>query len=153
MQGQDFARPAGFDARARPTRTAKTRRGLRARQDSNLRPTAPEQARRSWVRVARVRNELKVLGLGQAAESGRHRDLRGLALRLLHQCCSSRQSTKWYRRGVEQLLTVAEVAERLRVSTATVYALCKRGQLRHVRVANAIRISDQSVADFLGRSL
>ena len=43
-------------------------------------------------------------------------------------------------RAVERWLTVGEVAERLRVSTATVYALCKRGRLRHVRVANAIRI-------------
>jgi len=32
---------------------------------------------------------------------------------------------------VERLLTVREVAERLRVSTATVYALCKQGELAH----------------------
>jgi len=36
------------------------------------------------------------------------------------------------------LMRVGEVAERLGVGTATVYALCKRGALRHVRVANAM---------------
>jgi excisionase family DNA binding protein len=35
---------------------------------------------------------------------------------------------------VERWLTVGEVAKRLGLSTATVYALCKQGQLRHVRV-------------------
>jgi excisionase family DNA binding protein len=49
-----------------------------------------------------------------------------------------------------RLLTVREVAERLRVSTATVYALCKRGALQHVRVANAIRVPESALAAFLG---
>jgi excisionase family DNA binding protein len=40
-----------------------------------------------------------------------------------------------------RLLTVREVAARLRVSTATVYKLCRRGVLRHVRVLNAVRIA------------
>src|SRR5205085_1829206 len=44
--------------------------------------------------------------------------------------------------GVERLLTVMEVAERLRVCTATVYGLCKSGKLGHVRVANSIRIRE-----------
>jgi len=48
------------------------------------------------------------------------------------------------------LLTVGEVAERLRVSTATVYALCKRGALRHVRVANAIRVPEAALLAFIG---
>jgi excisionase family DNA binding protein len=39
------------------------------------------------------------------------------------------------------LLTVREVAALLRVSTATVYELCARGKLRHVRVLNAIRVA------------
>ncbi|HEX8823877.1 MAG TPA: helix-turn-helix domain-containing protein [Archangium sp.] len=42
-----------------------------------------------------------------------------------------------------------EVAERLAVSTATVYALCKRGQLRHVRVSGALRIDPTSVEAFI----
>jgi excisionase family DNA binding protein len=39
------------------------------------------------------------------------------------------------------MLTVREVARLLRVSTATVYKLCARGELAHVRVLNSIRIS------------
>jgi excisionase family DNA binding protein len=40
------------------------------------------------------------------------------------------------------LLTVREVAGVLRVSTATVYKLCARGELAHVRVLNLIRIPE-----------
>ena len=42
--------------------------------------------------------------------------------------------------SIGRLLTVREVAERLMVCNATVYALCERGELRHLRVSNAIRI-------------
>ena len=45
-----------------------------------------------------------------------------------------------------RLLKVREVAELLGVSTATVYALCKRGALRHVRVANAIRVPEEALS-------
>jgi hypothetical protein len=34
---------------------------------------------------------------------------------------------------------------RLRVSTATVYKLCTRGELAHVRVLNSIRIPARTV--------
>jgi excisionase family DNA binding protein len=46
------------------------------------------------------------------------------------------------------LLTVREVATFLRVSTATVYELCARGKLRHVRVLNAIRIAVRDLGAF-----
>ena len=52
-------------------------------------------------------------------------------------------------RVAPRLLKVGEVAERLGVSTATVYALCKRGALRHVRVANAIRVPEAALLAFL----
>lgn len=51
-------------------------------------------------------------------------------------------------RVAPRLLKVSEVAERLGVSTATVYALCKCGLLRHVRVANAIRVSEAALSAF-----
>ena len=54
-------------------------------------------------------------------------------------------------REVVPLLKVAEVATRLGVSTATVYSLCKRGQLAHVRVANAIRVTEKAVETFCSR--
>ena len=53
--------------------------------------------------------------------------------------------------AVERWLTIADVAERLGVSTATVYGLCKRGELQHVRVANAIRVSEDALAYFAHR--
>jgi excisionase family DNA binding protein len=51
-----------------------------------------------------------------------------------------------------RLLTVKEVAARLRTSTATVYGLCERGELAYVRVStHAIRISEMDVAEFVHR--
>ena len=46
----------------------------------------------------------------------------------------------------ERLLSVGEVADRLGVSTATVYKLCERGDLGHLRVLNSIRVR---MADFV----
>jgi excisionase family DNA binding protein len=43
-------------------------------------------------------------------------------------------------------LTVREVAERLRVCTATVYAMVKAGKLPHRRVSNMVRIPAAAVA-------
>ena len=47
--------------------------------------------------------------------------------------------------GWSRLLSVREVATRLRVCTSTVYKLCTEGKLRHVRVSNAIRISETAL--------
>jgi excisionase family DNA binding protein len=49
------------------------------------------------------------------------------------------------------LLTVREVAARLRVSTATVYDLCESGGLAHVRVSNAIRVGEDDLRAFILR--
>jgi excisionase family DNA binding protein len=51
--------------------------------------------------------------------------------------------------GAGRLLTVREVAERLSVSTATIYALCERGELPHVRISNAIRIEPAGLEAFI----
>jgi excisionase family DNA binding protein len=53
--------------------------------------------------------------------------------------------------SVERLLTVREVAERLGVCTATIYGLCERNELPHVRVSNAIRIRPADVEVFLSQ--
>jgi excisionase family DNA binding protein len=51
--------------------------------------------------------------------------------------------------GPNGLLTAAEVAERLRVCTETVYRLCKKGELPHVRIVDTIRIRPIDLAAFL----
>jgi excisionase family DNA binding protein len=51
--------------------------------------------------------------------------------------------------GADRLLTVKEVAARLRLSTASVYALCERGVLGYVRIStHAIRIAEPDLAAF-----
>jgi excisionase family DNA binding protein len=49
----------------------------------------------------------------------------------------------------DRLLTVREVAARLAVCSATVYALCKRGELPHARIASAIRIHPVDLETFV----
>jgi excisionase family DNA binding protein len=49
----------------------------------------------------------------------------------------------------KNLMTVKAVAERLGVCTATVYKLCERGRLPHVRVVNAIRIAADALDLFI----
>ena len=51
--------------------------------------------------------------------------------------------------NTERLLTVREVAEQLGVSAFTVYNLCERGELVHVRVSNAIRIPPEALRAFI----
>jgi excisionase family DNA binding protein len=51
--------------------------------------------------------------------------------------------------GIGSLLTVKQVAARLGVAAATVYGLCERRELHHVRVANAIRVSPDDLRAFL----
>ncbi|WP_414639378.1 helix-turn-helix domain-containing protein [Archangium sp.] len=47
------------------------------------------------------------------------------------------------------VLTVKQVGAALAVSTDTVYELCRRGDLPHLRVANAIRISREAFRQFV----
>jgi excisionase family DNA binding protein len=53
---------------------------------------------------------------------------------------------------VNDLLSVREIAARLGVSTATVYRLCDRGELPHVRISNAIRFAPADLAEFIART-
>ena len=45
----------------------------------------------------------------------------------------------------ERLLTVKEAAGRMSVSTATIYRMCARGLLAHVRVLSAVRIPESAI--------
>lgn len=54
---------------------------------------------------------------------------------------------------MNRLLTVKEVAERLKVSPAMIYLLCSRGRMPHVRVGigdhGTIRIEEAALAAFV----
>jgi excisionase family DNA binding protein len=56
------------------------------------------------------------------------------------------------RGGARDLLSVREVAMQLGVSTATVYKLCDRGDLPHLRVLNSIRVTPSALAAFIAES-
>jgi excisionase family DNA binding protein len=50
-----------------------------------------------------------------------------------------------------RLLTVREVAQILAVSTPIVYRFCERGDLKHARVGNAIRIAPEALVEYVER--
>jgi excisionase family DNA binding protein len=50
-----------------------------------------------------------------------------------------------------RLLTVAEVADLLRVSTMTVYRLIKAGDLAAVRIGKSFRLREDDIDAFLAR--
>jgi excisionase family DNA binding protein len=54
---------------------------------------------------------------------------------------------------LQGFITVAQVAKRLGVCGATVYQLCERGDLRHMRVSNAIRVPVAVLAEYLRQRL
>jgi excisionase family DNA binding protein len=54
-----------------------------------------------------------------------------------------------YQPGTGRLLTVAEVADSLRVSTMTVYRLINGGQLAAVRVGKNYRIPEPALEAYL----
>jgi len=53
---------------------------------------------------------------------------------------------------VETWIGPSDVAARLKVSRATVYALVKSGQLAHRRVGLQIRVAPEALDEFLTRS-
>lgn len=55
-------------------------------------------------------------------------------------------------RGAEAWIGPAEVAARLNISRATVYAVVKSGQLAHKRVGLQIRIPVSALEEFLAGS-
>jgi excisionase family DNA binding protein len=57
---------------------------------------------------------------------------------------------RYFKKG--RMLGVREVAERLRVCTATVYKLCATGALEHVRVVNSIRVTEAALHAFVAAS-
>src|SRR2546426_8511059 len=58
-------------------------------------------------------------------------------------------SIRGEQKRIAPVLSVREVAARLGVSKATVYGLVGRRELRHVRVANAIRVAPEDLVSFI----
>ncbi len=51
----------------------------------------------------------------------------------------------------ERLTTVRSVAARLGLSSASIYKLCQRGELRGMRIGGALRFSPQVIDDYVTR--
>jgi excisionase family DNA binding protein len=49
----------------------------------------------------------------------------------------------------ERLITVRAVAARLGLSSASVYKLCQRGELRCLRIGGALRFSPEVIDDYV----
>jgi excisionase family DNA binding protein len=49
----------------------------------------------------------------------------------------------------DALLTVPEVAQRLKVSTYRAYELCRQGALKSLRLGKAVRVKPSAVAEYL----
>jgi len=52
----------------------------------------------------------------------------------------------------DDLLTVKEIADELRVCTATVYKIIDRGELPHTRVLNSIRVRRRDLVAYCQNS-
>jgi len=125
-QGATKARPSGFEPLTYGSGASKTRLG--------------ESSKRS-----------QSVGSARVGAGGRVQALHGIAPVSSPFAAPVLQGLRGLS-PVERWLTVADVAECLGVSTATVYGLCKRGALKHVRVANVIRVSEKALADFCTRA-
>jgi excisionase family DNA binding protein len=51
--------------------------------------------------------------------------------------------------NMEQVLTVTEVAQRLRVNVKTVYRMLEKGRLHGVRVGRLWRVPDEALSEYL----
>lgn len=52
----------------------------------------------------------------------------------------------------DELLTVGEIAAELRVSRATIWRLCRTGELPHLRVGSVYRIRRSDLDEYLART-
>ena len=124
--------------------------GVRAIQDSNLWPLAPEWADGASALSTEVQ-AIDNIGDGRTASEAVGRGgllwMRGSGT----PAGPGEGELSLVARPVEPLLSVREVASRLRVSTATVYRLCDRGELIHIRVSNAIRVPPADLEAYLAR--
>jgi excisionase family DNA binding protein len=113
------------------------------REDLNLRDPAPKTTDEPSQALTTVHNHREPLDSGSSTASSGRKYSPHFTGDLLHP----------YFGADSRLLTVSDVAKRLRICDATVYKLCATGTLRHVRVLNSIRVTDAGLQDFVARQL
>ena len=118
---------------------------VRAIQDSNLWPLAPEGAPSSSTASAYVQ-ALDETGLASPSPRPAGRSERPRTLRRGTLMAPALVAVV---DGQRQFLSVREVAGCLGVSTALVYRLCDLGELTHVRISNAIRVQVEDLVAYL----
>jgi excisionase family DNA binding protein len=118
-----------------------------ALQDSNLRPLPCESAQGSRQTYTSLGKSSQSLEIAKSDRSDHRHDLATFFPRLGPNWVQPLTSKQFPAQGSEQaLLSVRQTAELLGVSTATVYRLCERGELRHCRISCAIRITSPDLA-------
>ena len=121
--------------------------------------SAPQRIRTSDLRL---RRRARGVGWGSSGShgGGRIREQRAAGFQPLQAVAENRQhfaasllhgagGLRAVDGGTDRLLSVRQVAERLGVCTATVYTLCERNELAHIRVLTAIRIAPADLARFV----
>jgi excisionase family DNA binding protein len=121
------------------------------REDSNLRHSAPQKRRTRSQTLAAACKHREMLTTGMRPRPAVRRTWEQIRKILLPKEPPRSESRQV---GVQHgaLLSVAEVARRLRVCEATVYKLCSRGTLAHIRILNAVRVAPEALASYLGRA-
>src|SRR5450631_788013 len=123
---------------------------LWARRDSNPLPPASESSSNGNQRIAGVSKGGKILYLFDASMSDQLQQKAPFsspfATSVLQAAVAKRAGGSG---SAGPLLSVREVADRLRVCTATVYRLCESGRLWHLRVSNAVRVPEMALQAFM----
>jgi excisionase family DNA binding protein len=122
------------------------------RQDSNLRPLGPEGSSGISTKSMGIQPVAFVQGSEASHDAPTPIGCSGTLGHVPPVAPNLARCTRRLSAVDAPLLSVREAANHLRVSTATVYGLCERGELRHVRVSNAIRLRVEDIEDFIRRA-
>jgi excisionase family DNA binding protein len=140
--------PESNPSKLRPSRWS-------GRQDSNLRPLGPESTPDETPEGANPSQSTPFRrdsgGFRRAVGAPNSNPLPSAALIPAPNVDGRVDGFRALSGGLGSLLSVREVALRLSVSTATVYALVGQGKLPCVRVSNAIRVRPEDLAVYLKR--
>ena len=133
------------EGRDPPVPRAKSRPSESGRQDLNLRPLGPERPQDDSHAASGCETASHPVDLsGISSAAGSHGEAP-----IAPQAMPFGAPVARLGRGAEAWIAPAEVAARLKVGRATVYALVKSGQLRHRRIGLQIRVPLSALEDFL----